>query len=99
MAVVLDEVRSKQAGISLVLEGHFLKSEDVAAVARHRQPIQLPPDAVARINKCRDLLERKIRAREIMYGVNTGIGELSEVILDRKSTRLNSSHLGISYAV
>ena len=81
MAVVLDEVRSKQAGISLVLDGHSLKIEDVAAVARHRQPIQLHPDAVARINKCRDLLERKIRAREVMYGVNTGIGELAEVVL------------------
>src|ERR1019366_224882 len=68
MTVVLDEVRSNQAGISLVLDGHSLKIEDVAAVARHRQPIQLYPDAVARINKCRDLLERKIRAREIMYG-------------------------------
>ena len=81
MTVVLEEVRSKQAGISLVLDGHSLKIEDAAAAARHRQPIQLHPDAVARIDKCRGLLERKIRAGEIMYGVNTGIGELAEVVL------------------
>ena len=76
MAVVADEVRSNQAGITLVLDGHSLKIEDVAAVARHRQPLQLHKEAVTRINKCRELLERKIRGREIMYGVNTGIGEL-----------------------
>jgi len=28
------------------------------------------------------MLEKKIEAREIMYGVNTGIGEFSEVVLD-----------------
>ena len=81
MPVVLDEVRPRQAVTALVLNGHSLTIEDVAAVARYRKPIQLHPDAVGRINKCRDLLERKIRAREIMYGVNTGIGELSEVVL------------------
>src|ERR1035437_2306103 len=38
MTVVLDAVLSNQAGISLVLDGHSLKIEDVAAAARHRQP-------------------------------------------------------------
>ena len=41
MAVVLEEVRSKQAGITLVLDGHSLKIEDVASVARHRVEITL----------------------------------------------------------
>src|SRR5271157_1936750 len=81
MTVVLDHVQSNQTGTSLVLDGHSLKIEDVAAAARHRQPIQLHPVAVARIEKCRGLLERKIRAGEIMYGVNTGIGELADVVL------------------
>jgi histidine ammonia-lyase len=98
MAVVLEEVGQKQAGITLVLDGHALKIEDVASVARHRQPIQLHPDAVARINKCRDLLERKIRAREIMYGVNTGIGELSEVVLTPEQAQQFQKYLLYSHA-
>jgi histidine ammonia-lyase len=67
--------------MSIVLDGHSLKVEDVVRIARNREPIDFHPDAVCRINKCRGLLERKIQAREIMYGVNTGIGELSEVVL------------------
>src|SRR5271157_260669 len=98
MTVVLHEVRPNQAAISLVLDGHSLKIEDVAAVARHRQPIQLHPDAVARINKCRDLLERKILAREIMYGVNTGIGELSEVVLTPDQVEKFQKYLLYSHA-
>jgi histidine ammonia-lyase len=80
------------------LDGHSLKIEDVAAIARHRQPIQLHPDAVARIDKCRDLLERKIRAREIMYGVNTGIGELSEVVLTPEQAEQFQKYLLYSHA-
>ena len=46
------------------------------------EEVKLADESVERIKKCRALLERKIEAREIMYGVNTGIGEFSEVVLD-----------------
>ncbi|HEY1198602.1 MAG TPA: histidine ammonia-lyase [Thermoplasmata archaeon] len=65
----------------VVLDGHSLKAEDVVRVARSGEQVSISKDAVDRINRCRALLERKIVAQEIMYGVNTGIGELSEVIL------------------
>jgi len=68
--------------MAVVLDGHSLRAEDVVKVARGGEPISISQDAVARINKCRALLERKIEAKEIMYGVNTGIGELSEVVLN-----------------
>ncbi|HRZ43403.1 MAG TPA: aromatic amino acid ammonia-lyase [Bacteroidales bacterium] len=67
--------------MSLVITGNNLKIEDVVAVARHHQKVELAPEAVERIKKCRAMLEKKILAREIMYGVNTGIGEFSEVVL------------------
>ena len=59
-----------------------LTIEDVVRVARHGEPIELAAEAVARIKTCRSMLEKKIAAREIMYGVNTGIGEFSEVVLN-----------------
>lgn len=66
----------------LVITGQNLKIEDVVNVARHGQKVELHADAIERINVCRAMLERKIEANEIMYGVNTGIGEFSEVVLD-----------------
>ena len=62
--------------------GYDLKIEDVVDVARYNKKVELHPEAKERINKCRKMLERKIDAKEIMYGVNTGIGEFSEVVLD-----------------
>lgn len=67
---------------TLIITGNNLSIYDVMNVARHGQKVQLHPDAVERINKCRAMLERKIVAHEIMYGVNTGIGEFSEVVLN-----------------
>ena len=68
--------------MTLVIKGAGLTIEDVVNVARNNQKVELHPDALARIEKCRAMLERKIEANEIMYGVNTGIGEFSEVVLD-----------------
>jgi histidine ammonia-lyase len=94
--------RSRQnkrtANGTIRLDGHSLTIEDVVAVARNRQKISLHPDAVSRINKCRDMLDRKIRKREIMYGVNTGIGELSEVVLTPEQVEQYQRYLLYSHA-
>lgn len=81
-----------------ILDGHSLKVEDVVAVARNRVPIALHRDALERIHKCRCLLEHKIKAREIMYGVNTGIGELSEVVLTPEQVEKFQRYLLYSHA-
>ncbi len=58
-----------------------LTIDDVVAVARRGAKVGIDPAAIERIKRCRAMLEGKIAAREIMYGINTGIGELSEVVL------------------
>jgi histidine ammonia-lyase len=67
--------------MTLVISGSGLTIKDVVNVARHHEKVELHPDAVKRIEACRAMLEKKIAAREIMYGVNTGIGEFSEIVL------------------
>lgn len=67
--------------MTLTITGKGLTIENVVEVARQHRKVELHEDAKARINKCRAMLEEKIQAHEIMYGVNTGIGEFSEVVL------------------
>src|SRR5512135_279970 len=66
----------------LIITGSDLKIKDVVNVARYGQEVELHPDARKRILECRAMLEKKIIAHEIMYGVNTGIGEFSEIVLN-----------------
>jgi histidine ammonia-lyase len=68
--------------MSLIITGSGLTVENVVDVARHHQKVELHPEAIERIRRCRAMLEKKIEAGEIMYGVNTGIGEFSEVVLN-----------------
>lgn len=67
--------------MKLEITGSGLTIEDLVDVARKNRPVELHPDAIKRIRKCRAMLEKKIEKHEIMYGVNTGIGEFSEVVL------------------
>ena len=66
---------------TLVISGANLSIEDVVNVARNNQKVSIHPDSIERMAVCRQMLERKIDAGEIMYGVNTGIGEFSETVL------------------
>jgi len=67
--------------MTIVLDGSGLTVEKLERIARQGERVELHPDALERISTCRQMLEEKITAHEIMYGVNTGIGEFSEVVL------------------
>ncbi|MCA2004895.1 MAG: aromatic amino acid lyase, partial [Ignavibacterium sp.] len=67
--------------MSIILDGSNLTIEKLVAIARYKEKVELSPESLERIKVCRAMLEEKIQAREIMYGVNTGIGEFSEVVL------------------
>jgi len=67
--------------MTIVIDGSGLTIEKLVKIARYKEKVKLHNDAVKRIEKCRAVLEKKIKAKEIMYGVNTGIGEFSEVVL------------------
>jgi histidine ammonia-lyase len=73
--------------MAITITGKNLSIEDVVAVARHGEKVELHSDALDRIKRCRAFLDQRIEAREIMYGVNTGIGEFSEVVLSDDQVR------------
>jgi histidine ammonia-lyase len=73
--------------MSIILDGTGLTVEDLVRIARHGEKVELSGDARDRIQRCRTMLEEKIAAREIMYGINTGIGEFSEIVLSDEQVR------------
>ncbi len=67
--------------MTIVLNGKNLTVDALVRIARDNERVELHPDSLEKIKACRAMLEEKIQAREIMYGVNTGIGEFSEIVL------------------
>ena len=84
--------------MSIVLDGSNLTVEKLVAVARHNEKVELHNDALQRIKVCRAMLEEKIQAHEIMYGVNTGIGEFSEVVLNDEQVKDFQKYLIYNHA-
>jgi len=84
--------------MAIVLDGSGLTIDKLVRIARGGEPVELAPAALERIRTCRALLEEKIAAREIMYGVNTGIGEFSEIVLDDDQVRQFQRYLIYNHA-
>jgi histidine ammonia-lyase len=84
--------------MTISIDGHGLTIESVVHVARAGEPVSIHPEAKKRILKCRTLLEDKIRKREIMYGVNTGIGELATVVLTPEQVEKYQRYIVYSHA-
>ena len=84
--------------MTLIISGSGLSIENVVSVARHHEEVKLDGDALQRMEKCRAMLERKIDAGEIIYGVNTGIGEFSEVVLNEQQVQDFQKYLIYNHA-
>jgi histidine ammonia-lyase len=79
--------------MAVIVTGKDLKIEDLYKVAVLNEKVELHPDALQRIKVCRSFIEKKIEEGEIMYGVNTGIGEFSEVILNDEQIKQFQKYL------
>lgn len=84
--------------MAIKISGKGLTVEDVYKVAVKGEKVELHPDALERIKKCRAFLEKRIEAKEIMYGVNTGIGELVNVVLTEEQIKEFQKYLVYNHA-
>jgi histidine ammonia-lyase len=84
--------------MAIILDGTSLTIPKLVRIARDGEQVELDRGAVERINICRAMLEEKVRAREIMYGVNTGIGEFSEVVLTDEQVQQFQKYLIYNHA-
>jgi len=73
--------------MTVYLDGNSLTINKIVSVARNNENIKVTEEAWKRIEDCRKMLQSKIDAHEIMYGITTGIGEFSEVTLTPEQTQ------------
>lgn len=84
--------------MAIILDGNSLTIEKLVQIARFGEKVELAPESLEQIKACRAMLEEKIKAREIMYGINTGIGEFSEVVLTDEQVKEFQRYLIYNHA-
>jgi len=84
---------------SIVLGKNRISIEDVIQVARSSQSVKLHSIAKKKIKTAFDFLQKKANEDEVIYGVNTGFGLLSNVKIDKKDLKQLQVNLLRSHAV
>ncbi|MGC8896284.1 MAG: histidine ammonia-lyase [Candidatus Bathyarchaeia archaeon] len=74
------------------IDGETLTIEDVVKVARGNTKVVIPEKVKEKVKKSREVLEKLIKEKQIIYGVNTGFGALSnKTITQEESKKLQTN--------
>lgn len=68
---------------TVYIDGLSLSLEDVALVASKKAKVEIHKNSIDKINLSRNYVEEIIRGNEHVYGINTGFGALSSVIIPK----------------
>jgi len=82
----------------IVLTGENLTVRDVADAAARRREARIDPEARGRMEKSRALVEAAIAERRVVYGVDTGFGDLADTLIDEKDLAALQRNLVRSHA-
>jgi histidine ammonia-lyase len=64
---------------ALPITGNDLTLAALREVAFDRRPVELEAEARKRVRQARAVVEKLLRGKRVAYGVNTGVGQLSDV--------------------
>ena len=83
---------------AVVIDNTRMGWKDVVAVARHDALLTLSDQARARIDNAQAIVQRIVRSGERAYGINTGLGGLSNVSLQDEQLSALSRNTLLSHA-
>ncbi len=83
---------------TLYIDGCQLTLEDVVAVARGYQHVELTPEAIEKIVRCRKTVDKFVDDKKVIYGITTGFGKFSDVNISKEDARALQENLIISHA-
>ncbi len=61
-----------------------LSIDDIINVSRNNYKVELSIEAITRINNCREYIDNLNQTENLFYGINTGLGDLCDTLVDNK---------------
>ena len=83
----------------ILITGHTLTLEELAAVCRDNAPVALAPEAKQRILESRQVVDMLVDEAAVVYGVTAGFGKFSDVIITQDECRQLQRNLIVTHAV
>lgn len=82
----------------VVLTGDRLTLEEAKRVIFNREKVSISEKSLEKVKKSREIVEKIIQERKIVYGINTGFGKFSDVLIDTKDVQQLQYNLIQSHA-
>ncbi|QIB26373.1 histidine ammonia-lyase [Caloranaerobacter azorensis] len=82
----------------VIIDGNSLTINDVVNVARKGYIVELSEDAILRVKKARELVDKFVENEKVVYGITTGFGKFSEMVISKEETRQLQKNLIMSHS-
>jgi len=82
----------------VIINGNDLRLEDIVNVARNNYQVELSEEAIKRVEKSREIVDKIVEEDRIVYGITTGFGKFSDVSISGEDCKTLQRNLIISHA-
>lgn len=82
----------------VVINGNDLTLEEFIKVTREGAIVEISDEAVKRVKKARDLVDKFVEEDKVVYGITTGFGKFSDVVITGEETKILQRNLIISHS-
>ncbi|MBP1926078.1 histidine ammonia-lyase [Sedimentibacter acidaminivorans] len=83
----------------VVITGNTLTLEEVVGVCRKYDQVELSELAKEKVLKSRKIVDDFVDNEDVVYGITTGFGKFSDVIISKEESKLLQKNLIITHAV
>lgn len=80
------------------IDGNSLTLEEFIRVTRLGVEVELCEEAVTRVEEARRLVDKFVNENKVVYGITTGFGKFSDVVITGEETKVLQRNLIISHA-
>ena len=82
----------------VILDGNSLTLEDFIRIVRGGFRVELSEEAMKKVEKARNLVDRFVEEEKVVYGITTGFGKFSDVVISSEETKALQRNLIISHS-
>lgn len=82
----------------VLLDGNSLTLNQFVDVVRFNKKVELTSEAIENVNKARALVDKYVNENKIVYGITTGFGKFSDIVITGDETKKLQRNLIISHS-
>jgi len=83
----------------ITITGNNLTLDDLAAVCRNYEKVELSDYAIQKIIESRKIVDEFVEKEDVVYGITTGFGKFSDVTISKEESKTLQENLIMSHAV